>query len=260
MMLAGKEAKQRMVQCNMRLVVSISKRYKNVGVNIADLVQEGSIGLTRAAEKFDPQRGFKFSTYASWWIQQAVFRAIAYNSRTIRLPVHVHNLLNRMRRVRRQLQYEGGEAPSNEAMAKELGLTLEKYITMLRLTRRAISLDIAKYQHNPKDIGQESETSLGDTIDTSDVIQDENTPEQSVSRGLFRDDLKVMMKALEDDERSVINARYGLKDGMTRTVTTVAVEMGQTKAWVRSKECRALRKLRRPWYEKRLWEHQNSVR
>lgn len=259
MMLEGKEAKQKMIQCNMRLVVSISKRYKHVGVNIADLVQEGSIGLSRAAEKFEPQMGFKFSTYASWWIQQAVFRAIAYHSRTIRLPVHVHNLLNRMRRVRQQLQHEGGESASNEVMAKELGLTLEKYNKMLRLTRRAISLDIAKYQQNPKDIGQESDTLLGDSLDTSEVIEDESTPEQNVSRGLFRDDLTEMMKALEDDERLVINARYGLKDGLTRTVTTVAAEMGQTKSWVRSKESRGLRKLRRPWYEKRLWEHQNSL-
>jgi len=259
MMLEGKEAKQRMVQCNMRLVVSISKRYGHVGVNIADLIQEGSIGLSRAAEKFEPLRGFKFSTYASWWIQQAVFRAIAYHSRTIRLPVHVHNLLNRVRRVRQELQIEKGHPPSNEEMAEELHMTVEKYNKMLRLSRRAISLDIAKYQNNPKDIGHESETSIGDTIDASEVIKDENTPEQNVNRVLFRDDLKEMLKILGDDERAVINARYGLKDGLTQTVTTVAAKMGQTKSWVRSAECCALRKLRRPWYEKRLWEHQNSL-
>jgi len=259
MMLEGKEAKQRMVQCNMRLVVSISKRYGHVGVNIADLFQEGSIGLSRAAEKFEPLRGFKFSTYASWWIQQAVFRAIAYHSRTIRLPVHVHNHLNRVRRVRQELQREKGHPPSNEEMAEELHMTVEKYNKMLRLSRRAISLDIAKYQNNPKDIGHESETSLGDTIDASEVIKDENTPEQNVNRVLFRDDLKEMLKILGDDERAVINARYGLKDGLTQTVTTVAAKMGQTKSWVRSAECCALRKLRRPWYEKRLWEHQNSL-
>merc|ERR1712038_265533 len=136
----------------MRLVVSISKRYKHVGVNIADLVQEGSIGLTRAAEKFDPKKGFKFSTYASWWIQQAVFRSIAYHSRTIRLPVHVHNLLNRVRRVRQELQRVTGRTPTNEEMAKEMDMSLEKYIKMLRLTRKAISLDISKYQNNPKDM------------------------------------------------------------------------------------------------------------
>jgi RNA polymerase sigma factor (sigma-70 family) len=258
-MVVAKQAKQRMVQCNMRLVVSISKRYKHVGVNIADLVQEGSIGLTRAAEKFDPKKGFKFSTYASWWIQQAVFRSIAYHSRTIRLPVHVHNLLNRTRRVRLELQRILGRAPTNEEMANELDMSIEKYNKMIRLTRKAISLDMAKYQNNPKDIGQESETSLGDTIDVTKVIRDENSPEQSVDRVLFRDDLKEMLKILGDDERAVIYARYGIEDGLSRTVTTVAAKMGQSKSWVRSQECRALRKLRRPWYEKRLWEHQNSL-
>jgi len=259
LMVNAKMAKQRMVQCNMRLVVSISKRYKHVGVNIADLVQEGSIGLTRAAEKFDPKKGFKFSTYASWWIQQAVFRSIAYHSRTIRLPVHVHNLLNRVRRVRLELQRILGRTPTNEEMASELDMTLAKYNKMIRLTRKAISLDMAKYQNNPKDIGQESETSLGDTIDASEVIRDESSPEQSVDRVLFRDDLIEMLKILGDDERAVIYSRYGIEDGLTRTVTTVAAQMGQTKSWVRSQECRALRKLRRPWYEKRLWEHQNSL-
>jgi RNA polymerase sigma factor (sigma-70 family) len=259
-MLESKEAKQKMVQCNMRLVVSISKRYKHVGVNVADLVQEGSIGLTRAAEKFDPKKGFKFSTYASWWIQQAVFRSIAYHSRTIRLPVHVHNLLNRVRRVRAELKRVYGRSPTNEEMAAELDMSVEKFVKMLRLTRQAISLDMAKYQNNPKDIGQESETSLGDTIDATDVIKDENSPQQNVDRTLFRDDLQEMLKILGEDERRVICARYGINDGLTRTVTTVAAQLGQTKSWVRSQECRALRKLRRPWYEKRLWEHQNSLR
>ena len=128
------------------------------------------------------------------WIQQAVFRSIAYHSRTIRLPVHVHNLLNRTRRVRLELQRILGRAPTNEEMAAELDMSLEKYNKMIRLTRKAISLDMAKYQNNPKDIGQESETSLGDTIDASEVIRDENSPEQSVDRVLFRDDLKEMLK------------------------------------------------------------------
>ena len=128
------------------------------------------------------------------WIQQAVFRSIAYHSRTIRLPVHVHNLLNRTRRVRQELQRILGRAPTNDEMAAELSMSLEKYNKMVRLTRKAISLDMAKYQNNPKDIGQESETSLGDTINASDVMRDENSPEQSVDRVLFRDDLKEMLK------------------------------------------------------------------
>lgn len=259
MMLTSKEAKQRMVECNMRLVVSIARRYHNVGVNIQDLVQEGSLGLYRAAEKFDPSKGFKFSTYASWWIQQAVFRSIAYHSRTIRLPVHVHNLLNRVRRVRTSLQQDLGRAPSNEEIAEQLDMTPEKYNKMIHLTKSTISLEKPKYTNNPKDLGHESDASLGDTIDSSATIRDDNTPEQTVDEGLFQDDLKEMLQILGEDERRVISARYGLNDGLTRTVTAVAIQLRQTKSWVRSQECRALRKLRRPWYEKRLKEHQNSL-
>jgi DNA-directed RNA polymerase sigma subunit (sigma70/sigma32) len=130
------------------------------------------------------------------WIQQAVFRSIAYHSRTIRLPVHVHNLLNRMRRVQAELKRLYGRQPTNEELAAELDLSVEKLVKMLRLTRKAISLDMAKYQNNPKDNGQESDTSLGDTIDTADVMKDESSPQQSVDRTLFRDDLKEMLKIL----------------------------------------------------------------
>lgn len=172
----------------------------------------------------------------------------------------MHNLLNRMRRVQAELKRLYGRQPTNEELAAELDLSVEKLVKMLRLTRKAISLDMAKYQNNPKDNGQESDTSLGDTIDTADVMKDESSPQQSVDRTLFRDDLKEMLKILGEDERRVICARYGINDGLTRTVTTVASQLGQTKSWVRSQECRALRKLRRPWYERRLWEHQNSLR
>jgi len=208
MILTAKEAKQRMVQCNMRLVMSIARRYHGVGVNVQDLVQEGSLGLARAAEKFDPRKGFKFSTYASWWIQQAVFRSIAYHSRTIRLPVHVHNLLNKVRRARQILQQE---------------------------------------------------PLVGDMVDSSAVTFDENTPEQNVDHGLLHNDIQYMLGKLGEDERTVLCLRYGINDGITRTVTLVASEMRQTKSWVRSQECRALRKLRRPWYEKRLKEHRESL-
>lgn len=293
-MMASREAKQQMVESNMRLVVSIARKYANVGVSLQDLVQEGSLGLSRAAEKFEPAKGFKFSTYASWyvdaynriyrhsdgpdnqnltslslslnvlmmyrWIQQAVFRSIAYHSRTIRLPVHVHNLLNRVRKVRNTLQRDLGRAPTNEEMAENLDMTLDKYNKMLRLTKRSVSLEMPKYQSNPKDLGHESEDLLGDTIDSTTGTSDESSPEKRVDRGLFQDDLKKMLEILDEDERRVICARYGLSDGLTRTVTAVAAQMNESKAWVRSQECRALRKLRRPWYEKKLKEHEEALR
>jgi RNA polymerase sigma factor (sigma-70 family) len=259
MVMTSREAKQRMVQSNMRLVVSIARKYSNVGVSLQDLVQEGSLGLSRAAEKFEPKKGFKFSTYASWWIQQAVFRSIAYHSRTIRLPVHVHNLLNRVRKVRNNLQRELSRTPTNEEMAEELGMTLQKYNKMLRLTKRSISLETPKYQSNPKDLGHESHDLLGDTISASSALFDESTPEKRVDRGIFHEDLHEMLEILDEDERRVICSRYGLSDGLTRTVTAVASQMKQSKAWVRSQECRALRKLRRPWYEKKLKEHQDAL-
>lgn len=193
------------------------------------------------------------------WIQQAVFRSIAYHSRTIRLPVHIHNLLNRVRKIKNALERDLGRPPTNEEMAENLEMTLEKYNKMLRLTRRSISLEMPKYQSNPKDLGHESEDLLGDTIDTSSVVFDESTPEKRVDRGLFQDDLNEMLEILDDDERRVICARYGLADGLTRTVTAVAAQMKMTKGWVRSQECRALRKLRRPWYEKKLKEHQDAL-
>lgn len=134
------------------------------------------------------------NSFNNRWIQQAVFRAIAYHSRTIRLPVHVHNLLNRVRRVRGELKRLYGRSPTNEEIAAELDMPVEKFVKMLQLTRNAISLDMAKYQNNPKDVGQESDTSLGDTIDAADVLKDENSPQQNVDRTLFRDDLKGMLK------------------------------------------------------------------
>lgn len=193
MMITAKEAKQRMVQCNMRLVVSIARRYHGVGVSVQDLVQEGSLGLSRAAEKFDPKRGFKFSTYASWWIQQAVFRSIAYHSRTIRLPVHVHNLLNKVRRARHILQQELGRMPSNEEVAAEMDMTVEKYNKMIRSTRNAISLERPKYKNNPKDLGHESEALVGDMVNSAAVVFDEKTPEQNVDHGLLHNDIDFML-------------------------------------------------------------------
>jgi RNA polymerase sigma factor (sigma-70 family) len=259
LIMSAKEAKQQMVQSNMRLVVSIARKYANVGVSLQDLVQEGSLGLARAAEKFEPKRGFKFSTYASWWIQQAVFRSIAYHSRTIRLPVHVHGLLLRIRKVRSALSRELCRTPTNNEVAAHLGMPVDKFNKMMRLTKRAISLETPSYGHNPKDLGYESEDLLRDTVASSSMLLDDSSPERKVDRGLFHEDLKEMLQILEPDERKVILARYGLTDGLTRTVTVVASQMKQSKAWVRSQECKALRRLRRPGYEKKLKEHQDAL-
>ena len=188
-----------------------------------------------------------------------MFRSIAYHSRTIRLPVHVHNLLNRVRKVRMSLERHLGRTPTNDEMAEHLQMTTDKYNKMIRLTRRSISLEVPKYQQNPKDLGHESEDLLGDTISGTCGVLDESDPEKRVDRGLFHEDLREMLKILDEDERRVICARYGLADGLTRTVTAVAAQMKQSKAWVRSQECRALRKLRRPWYEQRLKEHQDAL-
>lgn len=193
------------------------------------------------------------------WIQQAVFRSIAYHSRTIRLPVHVHNLLNRVRKVKNSLQRNLGRQPTNEEMAEALDMTLGKYNKMLKLTRRSISLELPKYKNNPKNLGHESDDLLGETIPATQLEEDDSVPEKGVDRSLFHDDLKEMLEVLDDEEREVIQYRYGLADGLTRTVTSVAAQMRQSKAWVRSQECKALRKLRRPWYEKKLKEHQQAL-
>lgn len=196
--------------------------------------------------------------YVSRWIQQAVFRSLAYHSRTIRLPVHIHNLLNRVRKVRATLERGLGRVPTNEEMANALGMNVSKYNKMLRLTRKSISLDLPKYQSNPKDLGHESEDLIVDSISTVN-FGGEMTAEKHVDRSLFHEDLHEILEILDPNEREVIRYRYGLADGLTRTVTTVAAEMKQSKAWVRSHECKALRKLRRPWYEKKLREHQEAL-
>jgi RNA polymerase sigma factor (sigma-70 family) len=164
-----------------------------------------------------------------------------------------------VRKVRSELERDLGRQPTNEEMAESLDMSLSKYNKMLRLTRRSISLELPKYRSNPKDLGHASEDLIVDTIPNGPAQEDDSTPERRVDSGLFHDDLHEMLNILDEDERNVIRYRYGLADGLTRTVTAVATQMKQSKAWVRSQECKALRKLRRPWYEKKLKEHQEAL-
>lgn len=257
-LVSAREAKQKMIQCNMRLVTNVAKRYTKVGVSMNDLVQEGSMGLARAAEKYEPRRGFRFSTYATWWIQQAIYRSIAYHSRTIRLPAHVHSHVNLVRRSKTHLQTILERTPTHEEVAKEINMPTEKYIKMQHLTLAALSLDIPKYRAQ-KD-GSSSDLQLIDTMHRlGDYAKNEPTPEKKFENSLFHKDLKEMYKVLKEDERMVMEARYGFEHGETHTVNAVAEKLGQPIAWVRSVECRALRKLRRPWYAKILWEHQIAL-
>ncbi|VEU41420.1 unnamed protein product [Pseudo-nitzschia multistriata] len=235
MMIGGRRAKQLMIQSNMRLVISIAKKYSKVGVSLQDLVQEGSLGLSRAAEKFDPSKGFKFSTYASW-----------------------------VRKVRSSLQQGMGRPPTDEEMADALDMPPSKYKRMIKLTKRSISLETPQYQQNPKDHGHEGDDSIGDMIssqnDFDNNLDNENvSPEKSVDRSLFHKDLDEMLDNLNEGERTVIKLRYGLEDGLTRTVTATAAKLKKPPAWVRSQESKGLRRLRRPWYEKKLMEHQQSM-
>jgi len=256
MILRGRNAKKRMIHCNMRLVVCIAKKYKGVGVKPEDLVQEGSLGLSRAVERFDPSRGFKFSTYASWWVQQAVFRSMAYHSRIVRLPMHIHAFLNKLRRIRRALTQELDRKPTSIELAAAMDISLEKYERIMRLTKKTISLELPKYSGNPKDDGESSELRIVDTIESSAVFSDTSSPERAAHDVLFKDDLQEILQVLEEDERKVVDLRYGLVDGCTRTAPEVSQIMKKPLNWVRSREFRALRKLRRPWYAKTLRDHQ----
>ncbi|KAG5183542.1 hypothetical protein JKP88DRAFT_316635 [Tribonema minus] len=236
-------AKHAMVSSNMRLVIAVAKRYGRMGVPLSDLVQEGSLGLIRAAEKYDPAKGFKFSTYAAWWIQQAIFKAIAYHSRTIRLPVHVHNLLYSVRRARKNLTLELGRAPTEGELASRVGVPLERLRKYLRASRSTISTEIpsASSGFNPQD------QVLGDTLVARDMV----APEDSAEMGLFRKRLEEVMLALPEEERRVVTLRFGLEDGKSRSLAEIASASRCSKDWVRRTESRAMRKLRAPQHQQR---------
>jgi RNA polymerase primary sigma factor len=238
--LDGSAARDHLIQANLRLVVSVAKRYVGRGMSFLELIQEGNIGLMKATEKFDYKRGFKFSTYATWWIRQAITRAISDQSRTIRLPVHVGETINRVRKIAHRLQQILEREPTEEEVARALDLTSERVRQILDHSRQPISLEAP--------VGNEGDAFLGDFIEDDKLPQ----PIEAASHQLMKEQIAEALGKLAERERKIIELRFGLADGKYRTLEEVGREFGITRERIRQIEAKALRKLRHPSYSRRL--------